>query len=128
MDTPQDENEQIALRRQKLAELRAQGIAFPNDFKRNVVAGELHAEYGEKDGAELEARNVRVKVAGRMMTRRIMGKASFCHLQDMSGQIQLYVMRDALGEKIYDDFKKWDIGAILGAEARCSRPRPASCR
>ncbi len=116
MDTPQDENEQIALRRQKLAELRAQGVAFPNDFRRNVVAGELHAEYGEKDGAELETRNVRVKVAGRMMTRRIMGKASFCHLQDMSGQIQLYVTRDALGEKAYEDFKKWDIGDILGAE------------
>ncbi len=116
MDNPQDENEQIALRRQKLAELRAQGVAFPNDFRRNVVAGELHAEYGEKDGAELEARNVRVKVAGRMMTRRIMGKASFCHLQDMSGQIQLYVTRDALGEKAYEEFKKWDIGDILGAE------------
>ncbi len=116
MDTPQDENEQIALRRQKLAELRAQGVAFPNDFRRNVVAGELHAEYGEKDSAELETRNVRVKVAGRMMTRRVMGKASFCHLQDMSGQIQLYVTRDALGEKAYDDFKKWDIGDILGAE------------
>ena len=116
MGTPQDENEQVALRRQKLAELRAQGAVFPNDFKRNVVASELHAEYGEKDGAEIETRNVRVKVAGRMMTRRIMGKASFCHLQDMSGQIQLYVTRDVLGEKAYDDFKKWDIGDILGAE------------
>ncbi|MEK7191824.1 MAG: lysine--tRNA ligase, partial [Pseudomonadota bacterium] len=82
MDTPQDENEQIALRRQKLIELRTQGNAFPNDFRRNVIAGELHAEYGAKDGAELETRNIRVKVAGRMMTRRVMGKASFCHLQD----------------------------------------------
>jgi lysyl-tRNA synthetase class 2 len=116
MDTPQDENEQIALRRQKLAELRGQGNPFPNDFKRNVVAGELHAEYGDKDNAELDTRNVRVKVAGRMMTRRIMGKASFAHLQDMSGQIQLYVMRDALGEQPYDEFKSWDIGDILGAE------------
>ncbi len=116
MDTPQDENEQIALRRQKLAELRGQGNPFPNDFKRNVVAGELHAEYGDKDNAELETRNVRVKVAGRMMTRRIMGKASFAHLQDMSGQIQLYVMRDTLGEQSYDVFKSWDIGDILGAE------------
>ncbi len=116
MDTPQDENEQIALRRQKLAELRGQGNPFPNDFKRNVVAGELHAEYGDKDNAELETRNVRVKVAGRMMTRRIMGKASFAHLQDMSGQIQIYVMRDTLGEQSYDEFKRWDIGDILGAE------------
>src|SRR3989344_152028 len=116
MDTPQDENEQIALRRQKLAELRSQGNAFPNDFRRNIIAGELHAEYGEKSGAELETRNIRVKLAGRMMTRRVMGKASFCHLQDMSGQIQIYVTRDVVGEKPYEEFKKWDIGDILGAE------------
>ena len=111
-----DENEQIALRRQKLAELRQQGNAFPNDFRRNVVAGELHAEYGEKDPAEVETRHVRVKVAGRMMTRRVMGKASFAHLQDMSGLIQVYVTRDTVGEARYEDFKKWDIGDILGAE------------
>ena len=116
MDTPQDENEQIALRRQKLVELRTQGNAFPNDFRRNVIAGELHAEYDAKDSAELETRNVRVKVAGRMMTRRVMGKASFCHLQDMSGQIQIYVTRDVAGEKPNEEFKKWDIGDILGAE------------
>ncbi len=111
-----DENEQIAQRRSKLAELRQQGAPFPNDFRRNVVAGELHAEYDEKDPAELDTRNVRVKVAGRMMTRRVMGKASFAHLQDMSGRIQVYVTRDALGEPAYEDFKKWDIGDILGAE------------
>ena len=111
-----DENEQIALRRQKLAELRQQGNAFPNDFRRNVVAGELHAEYGEKEPAEIETRNVRVKVAGRMMTRRVMGKASFAHLQDMSGLIQVYVTRDGVGEARYEDFKKWDIGDIIGAE------------
>ena len=114
-DQPIDENEQIALRRAKLAELRRAGVAFPSDFKRNVIAGELHAEYGEKDSAALEADPVRVKVAGRMMTRRVMGKASFCHLQDMSGQIQLYLQQDALAGK-YDEFKKWDIGDILGAE------------
>jgi lysyl-tRNA synthetase class 2 len=111
----QDENEQIALRRAKLAELREKGAAFPNDFKRNVVAGELHAEYGEKDNAWLEANPVRVRVAGRMMAMRVMGKASFCHLQDMSGRIQLYVQRDVLADK-YDEFKKWDLGDIVGAE------------
>jgi lysyl-tRNA synthetase class 2 len=116
MDKPEDENEQIALRRAKLAELRQQGSPFPNDFRRNVIAGELHAEYGEKDAAEIETRNVRVKVAGRMMTRRVMGKASFAHVQDMSGRIQIYVTRDGLGEDIYETFKKWDIGDILGAE------------
>ena len=116
MSDTQDENEQILLRRAKLAELRRQGNPFPNDFRRNVVAGELHAEYGEKDSAEIDTRNVRVKVAGRMMTRRVMGKASFAHLQDMSGRIQLYVTRDVLGPERYEDFKKWDIGDILGAE------------
>ena len=116
MSDTQDENEQILLRRAKLAELRRQGNPFPNDFRRNVVAGELHAEYGEKDSAEIDTRNVRVKVAGRMMTRRVMGKASFAHLQDMSGRIQLYVTRDVLGSERYEDFKKWDIGDILGAE------------
>ncbi len=111
-----NENEQIALRRQKLAELREKGSAFPNDFRRNTMAGELHAEYGERDGGEIETRNIRSKVAGRIMTRRIMGKASFCHVQDMSGRIQIYVTRDALGEAGYEEFKKWDIGDILGAE------------
>lgn len=112
-----DEQIQIKQRRDKLNELREQGVAFPTDFRRNVVAGELHAEYGEKSKEELEAEPIRVKIAGRMMTRRIMGKAAFCHVQDMSGQIQLYVMRDALPEGCYNDhFKKWDIGDILGAE------------
>ena len=111
-----DENEQIALRRQKLAELRLLGNPFPNDFRRNVVAGELHAEYGDKEPAEVETRNVRVKVAGRMMTRRVMGKASFAHLQDMSGRIQVYVTREGVGEERYEKFKKWDIGDIIGAE------------
>lgn len=116
-ETVQDEQEQIQQRRQKLQALRAEGTAFPTDFRRNVVAGELLAEYGEKSKEELEANPVRVKVAGRMMTRRIMGKASFCHIQDMSGKIQLYITRDALPEGFYNEqFKKWDVGDIIGAE------------
>ncbi len=111
-----DEHEQIAQRRAKLARLRARGNAFPVDFRRNVMAGELHAEYGHKDNAELEAEPRRVRVAGRMMRRRIMGKASFVHLQDMSGQIQLYIQRDAIGPEAYQDFKDWDLGDIIGAE------------
>jgi lysyl-tRNA synthetase, class II len=110
-----DVNEQIARRRAKLAALRRQGNPFPNDFRRNVMAGELHAEYDGKDAPTLEATPVRVKVAGRLMTRRGHGKTSFCHVQDMSGQIQLYLQRDALGEK-YEAFKDWDIGDIIGAE------------
>ncbi len=113
----QDEQEQIKQRRSKLAALREEGIAYPTDFRRNVVAGELHAEYGNKPAEWFEEKQIRVKIAGRMMTRRIMGKASFCHIQDMSGQIQLYVMRDSLPEGFYNQqFKKWDIGDILGAE------------
>ena len=116
-ETIQDEQEQIRQRREKLKALREEGIAFPTDFRRDVMAGELHAEYGEKSAEELEANPIRVKVAGRMMTRRVMGKASFCHIQDMSGKIQLYVTRDALPEGFYNEsFKKWDIGDIVGAE------------
>jgi lysyl-tRNA synthetase class 2 len=112
-----DENTLIAQRKAKLAALREEGQAFPNDFRRNVIAAELHAEYGNKSNEELEANPVRVKVAGRMMTRRIMGKASFAHVQDMSGQIQLFIARDDLPEGVYNEqFKKWDIGDILGAE------------
>jgi len=113
-----DEQEQIAQRRTKLAALRENdGIAFPTDFRRNVVAGELLAEYGEKTKEELEEEPIRVKLAGRIMTRRIMGKASFVHIQDMSGKIQLYVTRDTLPEGFYNEqFKKWDIGDIVGVE------------
>lgn len=113
-----DENKLIAQRREKLQQIRERGSAFPNDFRRDVIAGELHAEYSEKGSDELEALAVRVKVAGRLMSRRIMGKASFCHLQDVSGRIQLFLQRDALPEGVYNDqFKKeWDVGDIVGAE------------
>lgn len=115
-----DENKLIALRREKLAALREQGNAFPNDFRRDCMSGELHAEYGEKSKEELEELNVRARVAGRLMSRRIMGKASFAHLQDMSGRIQLHVQRDSLPEGFYNqEFKKsWDVGDIIGAEGQ----------
>ncbi len=113
----QDEQDQIRQRREKLTALREEAIAFPTDFRRDVVVGELLAKYDEKTKEELEEAHIRVKIAGRMMTRRIMGKASFSHLQDMSGQMQVYVARDNLPEGVYNDqFKKWDIGDILGAE------------
>ncbi|MBT41877.1 MAG: lysine--tRNA ligase [Idiomarina sp.] len=111
-----DVNEQIAQRKAKLTALRDKGIAFPNDFRRDSLANDLQAEYGEATKEELEAQGVRVKVAGRMMTRRIMGKASFATIQDMSGRIQLYVARDNLPEGYYNsEFKKWDLGDIVGA-------------
>lgn len=112
-----DESDLIAQRRNKLAAIREQGIAFPNDFRRSVLAAELHAKYDDQETAVLEANPIRVKVAGRMMSRRIMGKTSFFDLQDMSGRIQLYIKRDALAEDIYNQqVKKWDMGDILCAE------------
>ncbi|MCU0833801.1 MAG: lysine--tRNA ligase [Chromatiaceae bacterium] len=116
-DAAMDENKLIAQRREKLKALREQGVAFPNDFRRNVVAGELHAEYGERDAEELEALGLRVKVAGRLMSRRVMGKVAFSHLQDMSGRIQLFVARDTLGAEPYSAYKKdLDLGDIVGVE------------
>ena len=111
-----DVNEQIAQRKAKLSALRDKGIAFPNDFRRDSLAADLHAEYDNLSKEELAEKGIRVKVAGRMMTRRIMGKASFATIQDMSGKIQLYVARDNLPEGYYNtEFKKWDLGDILGA-------------
>ena len=116
-DQPQDENKLIAQRRETLTAMREGGNAFPNDFRRNVVNGELRIEYEEKSKEELEALGLRVKIAGRIMSRRIMGKASFANLQDMSGRMQLYVARDKIGEENYLAFKKeWDVGDIIGAE------------
>ncbi len=115
--TEQEENRLIAERRRKLAKIREEeGIAFPNDFRRNVVAAELHAHYGDRDNDWFEANPIRVAVAGRMMAKRVMGKASFAHIQDMSGRIQLFIQRDALPEGVYQKFKTWDVGDIVGAE------------
>lgn len=111
-----DENRLIAQRREKLTEIRAQGNAFPNDFRRNVMNGELQAEYAEWDAEKLKENPRRVKIAGRMMTQRVMGKASFATLRDMSGDIQIYVARDNLPEGFYANFKTWDLGDIVGAE------------
>ncbi|ATA20772.1 lysyl-tRNA synthetase class II [Gibbsiella quercinecans] len=112
-------NNELQARREKLALLREKGIAFPNDFRRDSISDKLHAEYDGKDNEELEALGIEVTVAGRMMTRRIMGKASFVTLQDVGGRIQLYVARDDLAEGIYNEqFKKWDLGDILGARGK----------
>lgn len=111
-----DENEQIVQRKLKLNALREQGVAYPNDFVRDTVAQDIHSQYESLDHDALLVKNSRVKIAGRMMTRRVMGKAAFVHLQDMSGKIQLYIARDILSESVYEAFKHWDLGDILGAE------------
>ena len=112
-----EEQEQVAQRRAKLQVLRERGNAFPTSFRRTVVAAELYSAYEGSSKEALDDSAVRVKVAGRIMTRRIMGKASFCHIQDMSDKLQLYVARDNLDEGFYNEqFKSWDIGDIIGAE------------
>ena len=112
----ESENDLIAQRRQDLDELRKAGNAYNNQFKRDSLALDLHTQYEKKSKEELENESIKVAVAGRIMSRRIMGKASFAHIQDMSGKIQLYVRRDDLPDGLYNDgFKKWDIGDIVGA-------------
>jgi lysyl-tRNA synthetase class 2 len=111
-----EESEQMQQRREKLNALRKQGNPFPNDFRRDALVGDLMKQYAENIEV-VESDSIRVKVAGRLMTRRIMGKASFAHIQDVSGQIQLFLQRDNLPETVYnDEFKKYDIGDIIAAE------------
>lgn len=110
-----DENRIIAERRRKLASWRKDGIAFPNDFKRNALAADLHAQFDALDKEALAKRDDTFTVAGRMMLKRVMGKASFATLQDMSGRIQLFINDDGLGKEAHDAFKHWDIGDIVGA-------------
>ena len=120
-----DENQLIAERRAKLKALREKGVAFPNDFKRADYAGELQAEYADKErwtAEALEALGRHVQIAGRMLLKRVMGKASFVQIQDMSGRIQLYLTANDLGES-YDAFKGWDIGDIVGAAGTLTRTK-----
>ena len=111
-----DENALIAERRRKLDELRAAGEAYPNDFRRNALAEELHCTFGPHDPDKLSEVSPRIRVAGRMMAKRVMGKASFIKLQDRTGQIQVFLERDRLPDGVYQDFRKWDIGDIVAAE------------
>jgi lysyl-tRNA synthetase class 2 len=110
-----EENKLIAERRGKLAALRARGPAFPNDFRRTALAEQLQSAYGERDGAWLDANPTRVSVGGRMMLKRTMGKVSFANIADRTGQIQLFLQKDGVGAEVYEDFKSWDVGDIVGA-------------
>ena len=120
-DNRQDENKLIAERRRKLSALREQGNAYPNDFRRNATADELQQTFEEHDNETLQEENINVAVAGRMMAKRVMGKASFIKLQDRSGQIQVRLERDRLAEGLYQDFKKWDVGDIVSATGKLFR-------
>lgn len=111
---PVDENKYIALRREKLTQLREQGQAYPNDFRRANFAGDLVSAYSGLSKEALEQKPVKVSLAGRMMLKRGKGKVSFANLQDMSGGIQIFVKRDIVGEDEYEAFKHSDIGDIYG--------------
>jgi len=104
-----DENHLIAERRGKLAAIREKGVAFPNDFVPKDRAAKLHTAFGELEQAPLAEAAIPASVAGRMMLKRVMGKASFATLQDSTGRIQIYLDRNSLGEENYDSFKQWDI-------------------
>jgi lysyl-tRNA synthetase class 2 len=123
-----DENQLIAERREKLAAVRAEAkaagaAAFPNDFKPTHHALDLHHRHGQVANEELEPQGVKVAVAGRMMLKRVMGKACFATLQDSSGRIQLYVTQDAVGAEVLSAFKHWDLGDILGCEGTLFRTK-----
>ncbi len=120
-----NENLLIAERRHKLAALRGQGVAFPNDFHRADHAGDLHADYADAErwtGEALEATDRRVAIAGRLLAKRVMGKAAFAQIQDMTGRIQLFLQANVLGEA-YDAFKGWDVGDIIAAEGGLTRTK-----
>jgi len=112
----EEENKLVEERREKLKALRAMGAAFPNDWRPAHHAGALAARYGSLDKAALEKESAAVRIAGRMMLKRVMGKASFATLQDGSGRIQVYVANDVAGEAAHEAFKHWDLGDIVGVQ------------
>lgn len=113
-----DTHDLIEQRRAKLTEWRKKGKSYPTDFRRDALAADLLAQFADKTEPELEAHPIPVKVAGRIMTRRLMGKASFTHILDVSGRIQLYVRQDDVSPEVYEEFKQWDLGDIIGAEGK----------
>ena len=119
----EEDNEQIANRREKLATWRHAGQAYPNDFRRDALAADLLAAHADTSAEALEAQPVPVRLAGRIMTRRLMGKASFVHLQDSSGRLQAYVQRDVIGQEPYAAFKQLDLGDIVGVTGTLFRTK-----
>ncbi|PID51399.1 MAG: lysine--tRNA ligase [Pasteurellales bacterium] len=115
-ETVNELHSEMDFRREKLNKLRQKGNAFPNTFRREHLADKLQQEFANVEKEDLSEQNIVVKVAGRIMLRRVMGKASFATISDMSGQIQLYIARDNLPEGFYEEeVKNWDLGDIVGA-------------
>jgi len=115
-DAEVDENALIVQRREKLESWRESGAAYPNDFRPTHKAANLHQQHGAKTADDFATDEVMVTVAGRMKSQRVMGKASFATLSDVSGTIQIFAQRDRVGEGSYSDFKKFDIGDIVAVE------------
>ena len=120
---PPNDDRLIAERRAKLKALRDQGAAFPNDFSREHFVADLAAQHGALDNAALEASPVKVKIAGRIMLKRVMGKASFATLRDASGSLQIFVSDGDTGAEAHAAFKHYDIGDIIGLEGELFRTR-----
>ncbi len=110
-----EESRHIGQRREKLSALRAEGSAFPNDFRPNAHTGALLTQYADASN-EILAQVPPVRIAGRLMSKRIMGRATFGHIQDSEGRMQVFVERDAIGAEAYERFKHWDLGDIIGIE------------
>ena len=120
-DSAQDENRLIAERREKLHALKAETIAYPNDFRPNSNAAELHQRFADDDLEALENVAETFAVAGRMMAKRVMGKIAFVKVQDGTGSIQFVIQRDNLPEGLYQKFKQWDVGDIIGGSGSIFR-------
>src|SRR3990167_855812 len=118
-----DENEQIAQRKLKLAAWRAEGHAYPTGFHRDTWIADIISQHAKADTAQLAEAHMTVVIAGRMMTRRLMGKASFFHIQEGAARIQVYVAQDQLPAGLYDAFKSWDLGDILGVTGEVFRTK-----
>ena len=116
-DTPPvDENTIIAERRAKLGRLREQGVVFPNNFQPAHRATDLAEHHGFKTREQLQADQIRVSVAGRIMLKRVQGKASFATIQDGTGRLQLWMNDEGIGADVHESFKHWDLGDIIGVE------------
>jgi lysyl-tRNA synthetase class 2 len=122
-DQDLDENKLIAERRSKLRQLRSQGFGFPNEYRRTALAGQLHDIYDDYSNETLQSDAIEVEVGGRMMTKRVMGKASFATIQDRTGKLQLFLQRDSLAEGLYQQFKTWDLGDIVWARGQMFRTK-----
>ncbi len=121
--TTEDENHIIAERRAKLAEMRANGVAYPNDFKRTDLFGDLQQKYKDATAEELEATPIHVACSGRMMLKRVMGKASFASVRDFTGEMQYFISQTDIGEEAYTRFKTFDLGDIVAVRGTLFRTK-----